>query len=155
VSCVCVCALLCVSTPPQVTAAGLVKFIEATPVLQQLDVLMHESGPGGTAVTFDTCFALAAQCPCLKVSTWLSFYCYQVCLQPQTAASMHWLLWSLSSADAGMMLVSSEIMRLIALCVQRCAVMVLSGSWHAPSRHQHYQIDAAIRCCMAPCRCCD
>lgn len=52
---------------PQVTAAGLVTFIEATPVLQQLDVLMPEAGPAGAAVNFDTCFALAAQCPSLKV----------------------------------------------------------------------------------------
>jgi hypothetical protein len=36
-------------------------------MLQQLDVLMPEAGPGGAAVTFDTCFALAAQCPKLKV----------------------------------------------------------------------------------------
>lgn len=67
----CVVRLMCTPICQQVTAAGLVKFIEATPVLQQLDVLMHESGPGGTAVTFDTCFALAAQCPGLKVSTQL------------------------------------------------------------------------------------
>lgn len=51
----------------QVTAAGLVKLIEATPMLQQLDVLMPEAGPVGAAVTFNTCFALAAQCPTLKV----------------------------------------------------------------------------------------
>jgi len=44
-----------------------VKFIEATPVLQQLDVLMPEAGPAGSAVNFDTCFALAAQCSGLKV----------------------------------------------------------------------------------------
>jgi hypothetical protein len=40
-------------------------------MLQQLDVLMPEAGPGGAAVTFDTCFALAAQCPKLKVH-WLA-----------------------------------------------------------------------------------
>lgn len=51
----------------QVTAGGLVKFIEASPSLQQLDVLMPEAGPGGAAVHFETCFALAAQCPQLKV----------------------------------------------------------------------------------------
>lgn len=51
----------------QVTAGGLVKFIEASPSLQQLDVLMPEAGPGGAAVNFETCFALAAQCPQLKV----------------------------------------------------------------------------------------
>jgi hypothetical protein len=61
-----VCHLPC-GAVSQVTAAGLVKLIEATPMLQQLDVLMPEAGPVGAAVTFNTCFALAAQCPTLTV----------------------------------------------------------------------------------------
>jgi hypothetical protein len=61
------CALLVVLPYHQVTAGGLVKFIEASHSLQQLDVLMPEAGPGGAAVNFETCFALAAQCPKLKV----------------------------------------------------------------------------------------
>jgi hypothetical protein len=51
----------------KITAPGLVRFIEATPSLRELDVLLPESSPGGAAVNFDTCFALAAHCSNLQV----------------------------------------------------------------------------------------
>jgi hypothetical protein len=51
----------------QVTAAGLVSFLEASTGLLQLDVLAPESGPGSAAVNFEACFALAANCSKLKV----------------------------------------------------------------------------------------
>jgi hypothetical protein len=51
----------------QVTAAGLVSFLESTPGLLQLDVLTPESGPGSAAINFEACFALAANCSKLKV----------------------------------------------------------------------------------------
>lgn len=53
----------------QVTAAGLVSFIESTPGLQVLDVLLPDGGAGGSAVDFNTCFALAANCGNLRVSS--------------------------------------------------------------------------------------
>jgi hypothetical protein len=51
----------------QVTAAGLVSFLESSTGLLQLDVLAPESGPGSAAVNFEACFALAANCSKLKV----------------------------------------------------------------------------------------
>eukprot|EP00878_Enallax_costatus_P020469 GHUV01021643.1.p1 GENE.GHUV01021643.1~~GHUV01021643.1.p1 ORF type:complete len:610 (+),score=106.89 GHUV01021643.1:124-1953(+) len=52
---------------PQVTTSGLVSFLEASTSLQELDILLPESGSGGTAVNFETCFALAANCSDLRV----------------------------------------------------------------------------------------
>ncbi|WIA36892.1 hypothetical protein OEZ86_008140 [Tetradesmus obliquus] len=52
---------------PQVTAAGLVSFFEASPGLLALDVLAPESGPGSGCLSFEACFALAANCSKLKV----------------------------------------------------------------------------------------
>ena len=68
------------NTPPQVTAAGLVSFFEASPGLLALDVLAPESGPGSGCLSFEACFALAANCSKLKVRRCFTDTAFQKCL---------------------------------------------------------------------------
>jgi hypothetical protein len=93
----------------QVTAAGLVSFLESSTGLLQLDVLAPESGPGSAAVNFEACFALAANCSKLKVCTYALFkFCGPFCVfwkaqvqqQSPLRPASHWQQTAASSRYA-------------------------------------------------------